>query len=63
MKKLHELTGKELEQALKNMGKNAIAEAHAKGNPTAHGDAKGTYLLYPDGHKEYIDDEGEDDGK
>ena len=34
--------------------KKAIAETHALGLPTAHGDNNGLYYLYPDGHKEYI---------
>ena len=44
----------EKEALLKEAADEAIAEAHAGGRPTIHGDAKGVYALYPDGHKEYI---------
>ena len=33
--------------------KAAIADLHAAGIPSVHGDAKGIYKLYPDGYKEY----------
>lgn len=32
----------------------AIADTHEGGRPSVHGDEKGVYELYPDGHKEYI---------
>jgi hypothetical protein len=32
-----------------------VARHHAGGRYTTHGDEKGVYRLYPDGHKEYID--------
>lgn len=44
----------ELDAFFKEAAKAAIAETHAAGRPSAHGDEKGLYLLYPDGHKEYI---------
>ena len=54
-KNFHELSGKEVEQLLKAGTKRIIEEAHADGQPTAHGGDKGVYLLYPDGHKEYVE--------
>jgi hypothetical protein len=44
----------EKEALLKEAADEAIAEAHAAGRPSTHGDEKGVYRLYPDGHKEYI---------
>lgn len=37
--------------------KEAIASAHAAGLYTTHGDDKGVFRLYPDGHREYITEE------
>ena len=34
--------------------RKAIAETHAAGRPSCHGDNKGVYNLYPDGTKKYI---------
>lgn len=48
------MTKDEKEALLKEAAEEAIAEAHAAGRPTTHGDEKGVYRLYPDGHKEYI---------
>ena len=48
------LTKDEKEALLKEATEEAIAETHAAGYPTAHGDERGVYLLYPDGHREYI---------
>lgn len=42
------------ERIFAKAAKKAIAESHAMGLPTAHGDNIGLYYLYPDGHKEYI---------
>jgi hypothetical protein len=45
-------------EALYSQGTEAaILEAHAAGLPTTHIDEKGIYDLYPDGHKEYIEEE------
>lgn len=35
----------------------AIKKIHDAGLPTAHGDKRGMYLLFPDGKKIYINDE------
>lgn len=40
--------------------RQAVARQHAAGLPTAHGDGKGVYLLYPDGRKVYLDEEGKE---
>ncbi len=48
------MSGDEIEALLKEAAAEAIAEAHAAGRPTTHGDEKGVYRLHPDGHKEYI---------
>ena len=37
--------------------KEAMASAHAAGLYTTHGDDKGVFRLYPDGHKEYMTEE------
>ncbi len=50
----YEMTKEEREKCLGEATRKAIAETHAAGRSTAHGDSKGVYLLYPDGHKEYI---------
>lgn len=50
---LFDLSKEEKETLLSEVGKTAIAEAHALGLATTHGDEKGIYKLYPDGHKEY----------
>jgi hypothetical protein len=34
--------------------REAIAQAHAVGLPTGHGDGYGLFMLHPDGRKEYI---------
>ena len=43
-----------VEKAFKEAAKEAIAETHAAGYPTTHGDDKGVYRLYPNGEKKYI---------
>lgn len=50
---IHELTGKEQEALFQKGIKKVIAEQHAAGQPTTHGDDKGVYKLYPDGRKGY----------
>lgn len=53
-KDITQLTGKELESLLTNVGKRAIQETHAAGQPTTHGDGDRIYRLHPDGRKEYL---------
>ena len=53
-KSFFDMSGKEMEALLKEAAAEAIAEIHAAGLPTTHGDEKGVYRLYPDGRKEYI---------
>jgi hypothetical protein len=48
------MTKDEKEALLKEAADEAIAEAHAAGHPTTHGDEKGIYRLYPDGHRKYV---------
>jgi len=50
----YEMTKEEREKCLGEATRKAIAETHAMGRPSTHGDNKGVYRLYPDGHKEYI---------
>ncbi|MGD0237475.1 MAG: hypothetical protein ABSC55_23465 [Syntrophorhabdales bacterium] len=52
-KSFFDMSGKEMEALLKEAAAEAIAKTHAAGLPTTHGDEKGVYRLYPDGHKEY----------
>jgi hypothetical protein len=44
----------EMDSAMEEAAKKAIDETHAAGRPSYHGDGKGEYYLYPDGHKEYV---------
>jgi hypothetical protein len=55
IKQFLEMPKKEREAMLSEATHKAIAETHALGLPTTHGDNKGVYRLYPDGHKEYIE--------
>jgi hypothetical protein len=48
-----EMTKKEREECLGEATRAEIARHHVEGRATAHGDEKGVYWLYPDGHKEY----------
>ena len=48
------LSAQDVLDALRKAAKSGIAEAHAAGLATTHGDDKGVYKLYPDGHREYI---------
>jgi len=50
----------EKEAVVQEATRKAIAETHAAGRPSTHGDEKGVYQLYPDGHKEYIKLYGEE---
>lgn len=52
-----ELSREEKEALLGEATKEAISDAHSRGCYTTHGDEKGVYHLYPDGHKEYINPE------
>ncbi len=54
-KKFLEMPKKEREAMLSEATHKAIAETHALGIPTTHGDGKGVYRLYPYGQKEYIE--------
>ena len=53
-KKIWEYTDAEMEKLAGEAAKEEIAETHAAGRPSTHGDEKGVYHLFPDGHKEYI---------
>ena len=53
-KKIWEMTVEEKAMLARDATQSAIAHSHALGLPTTHGDQKGVYLLYPDGHKEYV---------
>lgn len=59
-KKIFEMTDEEMEALFAEAARKAIAETHAAGRPSTHGYAKGIYHLYPDGHKEYIELDGEE---
>ena len=48
-----ELTKEEREAILAKVVEKEIAETHALGLPTTHGDCDGVYDLYPDGQKVY----------
>lgn len=48
-----DLPKEEKEKIFARATKAAIAEAHALGLATTHGDGKGIYKLYPDGRREY----------
>jgi ribosomal protein L5 len=48
-----DLSKEKQEEMLSRATKAAITRAHALGLATTHGDGKGIYKLYPDGHKEY----------
>ena len=49
-----ELPKEEKEKIFGEATRKAIAETHAAGRPSCHGDDKGVYELYPDGTKKYI---------
>ena len=55
IKQFLEMPKEEREAMLSEATHKAIAETHALGFPTTHGDDKGVYRLHPDGHKEYIE--------
>jgi hypothetical protein len=48
------LPKEEQEAAFGKATQASIAKTHALGLPTTHGDDKGIYQIFPDGHKEYI---------
>ncbi|RPJ74617.1 MAG: hypothetical protein EHM20_10310 [Alphaproteobacteria bacterium] len=60
-KQIWEMTMEEKEAVVQEATRKAIAETHAAGRPSTHGDEKGVYQLYPDGHKEYIKLYGEEE--
>ena len=47
-------TAQELLQGFRKAAREAVNEAHAAGLSTSHGDDKGIYNLFPDGHREYV---------
>lgn len=53
-KKIWEYTDGEMEDLAGVAAKEEIAKTHTAGRPSTHGDEKGVYHLFPDGHKEYI---------
>ncbi|MGL5258340.1 MAG: hypothetical protein ACRC76_15030 [Proteocatella sp.] len=53
-KKIWKYTDGEMEDLAGAAAKEEIAKTHAAGRPSTHGDEKGVYHLFPDGHKEYI---------
>lgn len=50
-----------MDNILKEAAKKAIAETHAAGRASTHGDSQGIYHLYPGGKKEYIKLYGDDE--
>ena len=66
IKQFLELSKEEHEKLAGEATSAAIARQHALGLPTTHGDDKGIYRLYPDGHREYIEryeETGKNDGR
>jgi hypothetical protein len=59
IKNFLKLSKEDLEKMAGQATRKAIKETHALGLPTTHSDDKGVYRLYPDGHKEYIEDYAE----
>ncbi|MEI6155063.1 MAG: hypothetical protein WCQ90_13360 [Deltaproteobacteria bacterium] len=55
IKRFLEMPKEELEKLAGQATGKAVKETHALGLPTTHGDDKGVYRLYPDGHREYIE--------
>ena len=49
-----ELSKEEKEKIFGEATRKAIAETHAAGRSSCHGDNLGVYNLYPDGTKKYI---------
>jgi hypothetical protein len=49
-----DMAGADVEEVYAKATRGAIAEHHKAGRYTTHGDDKGTYRLYPDGAKEYV---------
>ena len=54
VKDFFEMNKEEKETLFAQATREAIKRAHAAGRHTTHGDDKGVYQLYPDGHKVYI---------
>lgn len=54
-KRISEMNKEEQEAFFGQATRAIVDKAHAKGRYTTHGDEKGVYRLYPDGHKEYLD--------
>ncbi len=55
------MSTEEKEAVAREAVRKAIADTHAAGRPSTHGDEKGVYQLYPDGRKEYIKLYGEEE--
>ncbi|MGB9131361.1 MAG: hypothetical protein WCB90_01950 [Methanosarcina sp.] len=55
------MSTEEKEAVAREAVRKAIADTHAAGRPSTHGDKKGVYQLYPDGRKEYIKLYGEEE--
>ncbi|SDF31623.1 hypothetical protein [Sporolituus thermophilus] len=55
-KDIRKLTKEEKEAIFCKAVQEEIKKHHAAGRPTTHADKRGIYRLYPDGHKEYLDD-------
>lgn len=60
-KQIWEMSTEEKEAVAREAARKAIADTHAAGRPSTHGDEKGVYQLYPDGRKEYIKLYGEEE--
>lgn len=50
-----DLTTEEITASFTEAVTEAIAETHALGLPTTHGDGENIFRIYPDGHKEIIE--------
>lgn len=57
LKRFASMPKKEIEALYGSATRAAVEADHAEGFPTTHGDEKGIYRLYPDGHKEYIEED------
>lgn len=50
-----EMSKREIEALYGEATTDAISKHRAAGRFTTHGDEKGVYRLYPDGHREYVE--------
>ena len=58
-----ELSKEEMEKIFGEATRKAIAETHAAGRPSCHGDNLGVYNLYPDGTKNILNYTKKDRGE